>query len=53
MRFRPGGLPLLFVLITLFAPLAAEAQQAAKVYRIALFHVGLGHVPPALHAAFD
>jgi putative ABC transport system substrate-binding protein len=33
----------------LASPLAAEAQQAGKVYRIGLFHVGLDHVPPALH----
>src|SRR5713226_2606710 len=33
----------------LAAPLAAGAQQAGKVYRIGLFHVGLDHVPPALH----
>jgi putative ABC transport system substrate-binding protein len=29
-------------------PLVAEAQQAAKTYRIGLFHVGLDHVPPSL-----
>jgi ABC-type uncharacterized transport system substrate-binding protein len=33
----------------LAAPLAAEAQQAGRVYRIGLFHVGLDHVPPALY----
>jgi len=32
----------------LAAPLAADAQQAGKVYRIGLFHVGLDHVPPSL-----
>jgi putative ABC transport system substrate-binding protein len=32
----------------LAAPLAAKAQQAGKVYRIGLFHVGLDHVPPSL-----
>src|SRR5713226_981322 len=31
------------------APLAAAAQQAGKMWRIGLFHVGLDHVPPALH----
>ncbi len=30
------------------APLGAEAQQAAKVWRIGLIHVGLDHVPPSL-----
>ncbi len=33
----------------LAGPLAAEAQQAGRVYRIGLFHVGLDHVPPALY----
>ncbi len=32
----------------LAAPRAAEAQQAAKVWRIGLMHVGLDHVPPSL-----
>jgi len=32
----------------LAAPLAAGAQQAAKVWRIGLFHVGLDHIPPSL-----
>ena len=27
----------------------AQAQQAVKVWRIGLFHVGLDHVPPSLH----
>ena len=30
------------------SPYAAEGQQAGKVYRIGLFHVGLDHVPPSL-----
>ena len=30
------------------APLAAKAQQAGKVRRIGLMHVGLDHVPPSL-----
>jgi putative ABC transport system substrate-binding protein len=29
-------------------PLAVESQQAGKVWRIGLFHVGLDHVPPSL-----
>jgi ABC-type uncharacterized transport system substrate-binding protein len=29
-------------------PLAVQAQQAGKVWRIGLFHVGLDHVPPSL-----
>jgi putative ABC transport system substrate-binding protein len=32
----------------LAAPLTAGAQQAGKVWRIGLFHVGLDHVPPSL-----
>jgi putative ABC transport system substrate-binding protein len=35
-------------LVLLAAPLAADAQQTGKVYRIGLFHVGLDHVPPSL-----
>jgi putative ABC transport system substrate-binding protein len=34
MRLRSAGLPLLFILGLLAAPLAAEAQRAGKVYRI-------------------
>jgi putative ABC transport system substrate-binding protein len=37
----------------LAAPLAAEAQQAERVYRIGLFHVGLDHVPPSLNGLRD
>jgi putative tryptophan/tyrosine transport system substrate-binding protein len=33
---------------TLAAPLGAEAQQAGKMHRLGLFHVGLDHVPPSL-----
>ena len=36
------------VLLLLAAPLAADAQQTQRVYRIGLFHVGLDHVPPSL-----
>ncbi len=32
----------------LAAPLLTDAQQATKVWRIGLFHVGLDHVPPSL-----
>ena len=34
----------------LAAPHATEAQQAARVYRVGLFHVGLDHDPPSLAA---
>jgi putative tryptophan/tyrosine transport system substrate-binding protein len=37
----------------LAAPLAAQAQQAGKVWRIGLFHVGLDHVPPSLDGLRD
>src|SRR6266478_2458151 len=37
------------VALVLATPLAAAAEQAEKVYRIGLFHVGLDHVPPALY----
>ena len=32
----------------LAGPLAAEAQQTGKIWRIGLMHVGLDHVPPSL-----
>ncbi len=34
MRLQSAGLPLLFILTTLFAPLAVEAQQAGKIPRV-------------------
>src|SRR2546428_3745510 len=37
----------------LAAPLAAEAQQTGKVYRLGLFHVGLDHVLPSLEPLRD
>jgi putative ABC transport system substrate-binding protein len=37
----------------LAAPLAAEAQQAGRIWRIGLFHVGLDHVPPSLDGLRD
>jgi putative ABC transport system substrate-binding protein len=39
---------ILLCLAILAAPLVAGAQQARKVWRIGLFHVGLDHVPPSL-----
>ena len=35
------------------APFAGEGQQAQKVYRIGLLHVGLDHVPPSLDGLRD
>src|SRR6266849_1976520 len=37
----------------LSAPLAAEAQQPGRVWRIGLFHVGTDHVPPSLDPLKD
>ena len=48
MIIRGVALIAVLALSLLAAPLAAEAQQAGKVYRIGLFHVGLDHVPPSL-----
>ncbi len=49
MRLRTTmGLLVTLALGILLVPLAAEAQQAGKVYRIGLFHVGLDHVPASL-----
>ena len=50
MRSRAVALMLPAALALLAAPLAPEAQQAAKVWRVGLFHVGLDHVPPSLDA---
>jgi putative tryptophan/tyrosine transport system substrate-binding protein len=48
---KSGRAALLLILVALSglsAPLAAEAQQVGKVWRIGLFHVGLDHDPPGL-----
>jgi putative ABC transport system substrate-binding protein len=42
------ALAVLVILLIVFKGLAADGQQAVKVYRIGLFHVGLDHVPPSL-----
>lgn len=34
--------------LTLLCFHPVHAQQAGKVWRIAIFHVGLDHVPPSL-----
>jgi putative tryptophan/tyrosine transport system substrate-binding protein len=44
---------ILLVLGVLAAPLAAEAQPPARVYRISLFHVGLDHIPPSFDGLRD
>jgi len=48
MRPRITTLTTMLAVLLLAAPLAGEAQQVGKVYRIGLFHVGLDHVPPSL-----
>jgi hypothetical protein len=48
MRPRITTLTTVLAVLFLAAPLAGEAQQAGKVYRIGLFHAGLDHVPPSL-----
>jgi hypothetical protein len=47
---RPGKATLfiLFALGVLLVPLASEAQQTEKIWRMGLFHVGLDHDPPSL-----
>src|SRR6266542_4844116 len=44
---RVGVLSIL-VVVLLAVAVVAEAQQAKKVWRIGLSHVGLDHVPPSL-----
>ncbi len=48
MRLRRFGFIATLALGVLAGPLAANAQQPAKVWRVGLFHVGLDHVPPSL-----
>jgi ABC-type uncharacterized transport system substrate-binding protein len=45
---KAGVLSILFVVVLLAVAVVAEAQQAKKVWRIGLSHVGLDHVPPPL-----
>lgn len=49
MRAWPPWVVIAVALVSsLAAPLAGDAQQAAKVWRIGMFHVGLDHVPPSV-----
>ncbi len=48
MTAKLRAISLTVALALLAGPLAAEAQQAGRVWRIGLFHVGLDHVPPSL-----
>jgi putative tryptophan/tyrosine transport system substrate-binding protein len=42
------GLAVVLAVGLTLAPFASEAQQAMRIWRIGLFHVGLDHVPPSL-----
>jgi putative tryptophan/tyrosine transport system substrate-binding protein len=42
------GLAVVLAVSLALTPVSAEAQQAGKIWRIGLFHVGLDHVPPSL-----
>ena len=46
MRFHTVGLVAMLAFALLAAPLAAEAQQAPKVYRIGWLHPGLSRPEP-------
>ena len=48
MRLRPVTLVVTFALGLLAGPLPAKAQQAGKVWRIGLLHVGVDHIPSSL-----
>ena len=41
------------VSIAVIAPAVGEAEQAGKVFKVGLFHVGLDHVPPSLDGLRD
>src|SRR5919106_226030 len=48
MHLRTIGIIVTLILGIFAVPCSADAQQAGKVWRIGLFHVGLDHVPPSL-----
>ena len=48
MKLRRVALLIVLALGVLWVPLASEAQQTKKIWRIGLFHVGLDHDPPSL-----
>jgi putative tryptophan/tyrosine transport system substrate-binding protein len=48
MKIRAALILALVLAVLLMTPRAAGAQQAGKVWRIGLCHVGLDHVPPSL-----
>jgi putative ABC transport system substrate-binding protein len=47
------GLAVVLALSFTLAALAADAQEAAKMWRVGLFHVGVDHVPPSLDGLRD
>jgi putative ABC transport system substrate-binding protein len=48
MHRNPIGLIVTLTCCLLLVPGSSRAQQAGKVWRIGLFHVGLDHIPPSL-----
>ena len=50
---RRIGLAVVLAFSLTLAPLATEAQQAGKIWRIGVFHVGLDHVPETLEGLRD
>jgi putative ABC transport system substrate-binding protein len=48
MHFNTLGLILTLICGLLLVPCSSSAQQADKVWRIGLFHVGLDHIPSSL-----
>ena len=49
MQRHTRGIIVSLALGLLLAPLCADAQRPAKVWRVGLFHVGLDHVPASLY----
>src|SRR5262245_18550075 len=47
------GLAVVIALSLVLVPNAGEAQEAAKMWRVGLFHVGVDHVPPSLDGLRD
>ena len=45
---RRIGLAVVLAVGLALAPFSAEAQQAGRIWRIGLFHVGIDHIPPSL-----
>ena len=50
---RRIGLAVVLAVSFVLAPLAPNAQEAPKMWRVGLFHVGVDHVPPSLDGLRD